>query len=85
MKVITYTIVDKLGIHAYPAGKLVKKAGEFESDIQIGKNGIMVNAKKIMGVMGLAVEQGDQISMTFQGTDEEQAAFVMESFLKENL
>jgi len=82
---INYVITDELGIHARPAGRLVKEAGGFQSNIQIGTPVKMVDAKRIMGVMGLALKQGDTLTMTFDGPDEADAAKTIEAFLKENL
>lgn len=85
MKEITYVITDELGIHARPAGRLVKEASEFQCNIQFGTPAKMVDAKRIMGVMGLALKKGDEITMTFDGPDEDRAATTIEAFLKENL
>ena len=63
MKEFTYVITDPEGIHARPAGLLVKAAAGFKSDIKIEKDGKAANAKTIFGVMGLGVKkygnQGD--------------------------
>ncbi|MDL2324160.1 HPr family phosphocarrier protein [Ruminococcaceae bacterium OttesenSCG-928-A16] len=85
MKTITYTITDELGIHARPAGQLVKNASAFASNIQVGTPAKMVDAKRIMGVMGLAVKHGQQITLTFEGPDEEAAAAALQEFLQTNL
>ncbi len=50
MKSITYTITDELGIHARPAGLLVKLAGGFQSKITISKEGKEADAKRIMAL-----------------------------------
>lgn len=85
MKEIQYVITDEQGIHARPAGRLVKEAESFECKIEIGTPAKMVNAKRIMGVMGLALKNGNALTMTFDGPDEEEAAKAMEAFLKDNL
>lgn len=85
MKEFTYTITDPDGMHARPAGMLVKKAGEFKSSIQIGKDGKFVDAKRIFGIMSLGVKSGNEITMKIEGEDEDAAATAMESFLKENM
>ncbi len=85
MKEIKYVITDELGIHARPAGQLVKLVAGFESAVQMGRPEKMVDAKRIIGVMGLAMKQGDELTMTFDGPDEEAAATQAEVFLKENL
>lgn len=85
MKEIKYTITDPLGIHARPAGLLVKEAAKFPCAVNISVGGNAVDAKRIMGVMRLAVKQGMEISMTFDGAEEDAAAQAMEAFLKANL
>ena len=70
MKTIEYTIKDALGIHARPAGLLVKEAGKFASKIMIASPKKEVDAKRIMGVMGLGVKCGDTIKLTIEGEDE---------------
>lgn len=85
MKTFLYTIKDELGIHARPAGELVKTAKGFSSEIKIGKNGKMADAKKIFGIMGLAAKQGDMVEFSFNGEDEEQAYTEIKAFMEANL
>jgi len=85
MKEIKYILTDPLGLHARPAGQLVKAAGKYKSDIQIGTPAKMVNAKRIIGVMALSMKQGHELVMTFNGEDEEEAAVFCKGFLEENL
>lgn len=85
MKEFKYVITDPEGIHARPAGEFVKTAAAFASDVKIAKDGKAVSAKKIFGVMGLAVKQGQEITVTVEGEDEEAAAAKLEEFLKANL
>ncbi|HBR96699.1 MAG TPA: HPr family phosphocarrier protein [Gammaproteobacteria bacterium] len=66
-------IINKLGLHARAAAKLVKLVSAYESHIEIGKSGQMVNAKSIMGVMMLAASRGSQMTLTAEGNDEEAA------------
>ncbi|MDR0403526.1 MAG: HPr family phosphocarrier protein [Treponema sp.] len=84
MKEYTYLIKDELGLHARPAGLLVKMAAKYKCDIQLGTPAKMVNAKRIIGVMALTLKQGQKMTMTFSGEDEEEAAAAVEAFLKEN-
>ena len=56
MKEFKYTIKDELGIHARPAGLLVKEAAAFPCKVTIEKGGKEVDAKRILGVMGLGVK-----------------------------
>ena len=85
MKSINYTITDELGIHARPAGLLVKLAGGFQSDITIVKDGKEANAKRIMALMGLSATKGSEITVKIEGPDEDDAATAVEDFLKANL
>ena len=66
-------IVNPLGMHARPAAQLVKLASQYASEITIGRNGEVVNAKSIMGVMMLAAEQGATVQLAASGTDAEAA------------
>lgn len=66
-------IINKLGLHARAAAKLVTLASSFKSDIQLALNGKQINGKSIMGVMMLAAAQGYTIDLIVSGSDEEQA------------
>ena len=85
MKEVKYIIKDELGIHARPAGLLVKKCAGFKCDIRIGRPDKMVDAKRVIGVMALGMKCGDELRLTFEGPDEEMAASEVEAFLIENL
>ena len=67
-------IVNKLGLHARAAAKLVKLASSFESSIDIQKEDQRVNSKSIMGVMMLATSCGSRVTLHVEGPDEEAAA-----------
>ncbi len=66
-------IINKLGLHARAAAKLVKLSASFESDIDIEKAGQKVNCKSIMGVMMLAASCGSQVTLYANGSDEKAA------------
>jgi len=85
MKNFTYIITDLEGIHARPAGQLVKLAAGFSSDIKIEKNGVSMDAKRIFGVMGLGAKAGQEVVITAEGSDEDDAIVAIETFMKENL
>lgn len=85
MKEFSYTITDREGIHARPAGLLVKEAGKFESAITLKKGEKSGDAKRIFAVMGLAAKKDEVITVQAEGPDEEQAITAMEEFLKANL
>ena len=84
MQEIKYRIDDDMGLHARPAGLLVKLAAKYKSDIQLGTPAKMVNAKRIIGVMALTLKQGNEMTMTFNGEDEEEAVSAVKAFLEEN-
>lgn len=86
MKEIRYVIKDEMGIHARPAGELVKVASQFsECQITIKKDTKTADAKRIMGIMGLGVKAGQEIIVTAEGEKEEEAIVAVEKFLQENL
>ena len=58
MREFKYVVTDPEGIHARPAGELVKAVKAFSSDIKIAKGGKAMNCKAIFGIMGLAVKKG---------------------------
>lgn len=85
MKEITYVITDELGLHARPAGMLVKEAAKFKSSIKLSGGTKEVDAKRIMAVMSSGVKCGTEITLKIDGEDEEAAAAALETFLKDNL
>lgn len=85
MQEFKYTVTDAEGLHARPAGLLVKKAAGYQSEVKLEKDGKAVDAKRIFSVMGLAVKQGEQVTITVEGADEETAVAELEEFFKENL
>ncbi len=67
------TIINKLGLHARAAAKFVTTASQFDADIQVARNGRIVNGKSIMGLMMLAAAKGTDIVVHLNGEDEQQA------------
>ena len=65
------TIINKLGLHARAASKLVNCASQFESEVYIVRKDNRVNAKSIMGVMMLAASKGVELGLEIEGSDEE--------------
>lgn len=74
-------IINKLGLHARAAAKLVTLAQTFVADIKIARNGQMVNGKSIMGVMMLAAARGSIIELLIDGEDEAQAMAHLEELI----
>lgn len=85
MKQFDYTITDPQGIHARPAGLLVKEAKKFSSAMSMTKDGKKANLKTLFAIMGLAVKAGNTVTVTVEGDDEAEAATAMETFFKANL
>lgn len=85
MKSFEYTITDPVGIHARPAGTLAKEAKKYDSVIKITKDGKSAEIKKLMALMALGIKQGETVTVTVEGGDEEAVAASMEAFFKENL
>ncbi|MBQ7908592.1 MAG: HPr family phosphocarrier protein [Elusimicrobiaceae bacterium] len=85
MKEFSYVIQDKDGIHARPAGVLVKIANGFKSQIAISKGEKKGDLKRIFSVMALGAKQRDTVTVRIEGEDEEQAAVALEEALKNNL
>lgn len=85
MKEFKYMITDEQGIHARPAGLLVKEAASFPCTVTIEKDGKSVDAKRIFGVMGLGAKCGQEIVLKAEGEQEEEAIEALKKFLDENL
>ena len=64
------TIINKLGLHARAAAKLIGTASSFACDIRIDKGGREVDAKSIMAVMMLAASKGTELKIITNGEDE---------------
>lgn len=85
MKSFNYTITDPVGIHARPAGVLVKEAKKYASAVSIVKGDKKADAKKLMVLMGLGVKCGEEVIVEVEGADEDTAVTALETFFKENL
>lgn len=75
------TIINKLGLHARAAAKLVALASNYQSEIAIEKEGKTINGKSIMGVMMLAASQNSIITITITGNDEDMAMRSIENLI----
>ena len=85
MKTFNYVITDEQGVHARPAGILVKEAKKYASKITISAGGKNAEATKLMAIMSMGVKKGHTVTVTVEGEDEEAAAAAMEEFFKTNL
>ncbi len=85
MQKFSYVIKDEVGIHARPAGLLVKEAKKYESTVQIVKDSKSAVATKLMAVMGLGVKCGDTVEVVVEGADEAAAFEGIKTFFESNL
>ncbi len=85
MKEFKHVINDPLGLHARPAGMLVKAVAGYASTVTITAPTGKADAKRLMAVMRLAAKQGMELTVTVDGADEEKAAAELQSFLAANL
>ena len=65
----TFTIRNRLGLHARAAALVVKTANKFASEVTIEKDGLEVNGKSIMGILMLAASKGTKITLKVEGRD----------------
>ena len=79
----TLIIVNKLGLHARAAAKLVKLASNYESNIHVKRQQREVNGKSIMGVMLLAAAKGTEIELSIEGADEAIAMTQLSNLIKD--
>ena len=85
MQQFSYVITDEIGIHARPAGMLVKEAKNFKSKITLNGKEKTADATKLMAVMSMGIKCGDTVEVSIEGEDEAAAAAAIETFFKENL
>ena len=85
MKEFKHVINDPMGMHARPAGMLVKAVAGYASKITITAPTGTADAKRLMGLMRLAAKQGMELTISIEGPDEEKAAAELQAFLAANL
>ncbi|MBW6511822.1 MAG: HPr family phosphocarrier protein [Desulfuromonadaceae bacterium] len=69
----TFTIVNRLGLHARAAAQFVQTANRFTANVHVEKEGEEVNGKSIMGILMLAAPKGSSIKITVSGDDADEA------------
>jgi phosphocarrier protein HPr len=77
MEIQTFTIRNRLGLHARAAALLVKTANRFASEITLEKDGLEVNGKSIMGILMLAASKGSRVTLKVDGKDSVEAMQTM--------
>lgn len=85
MKSFSYTVKDELGIHARPAGMLVKEVKNFQSKVTLEKDGKSVDASRLMAVMGMGVKKDQTVTVMVEGDDEDAACDAIKAFFETNL
>ncbi len=85
MTTFSYVIQDEQGIHARPAGLLVKEMQKFSSTIKFEKGEKKADGKKLFAIMGMAAKKGDELVVTIEGDDENEALEAVKEFLTNNL
>ncbi len=76
-------IVNRLGLHARAAAKLVHRASEFDSRVTLVKDGEEVDAKSILGILILAAAQGSRVTVRTDGPDEQEAMAAVTGLISE--
>ena len=85
MKTFEYTLKAENGLHARPAGLLVTHAKNSPCRILIRCKGKEADAKRLISVMGLGAKQGDVLSFTLEGVQEEESLKQLQAFCREQL
>ena len=85
MKEFSDTVQDHMGIHARPAGQIVKLAKGLSSRIVISKGEKSADARRLIALMGLNVLQGETVSVSVEGEREDEDFQTMQRFFEENL
>ena len=85
LKEFKHVIADPLGMHARPAGMLVKAVAGYASKVTVTAPTGSADAKRLMALMRLAAKQGMELTITVDGADEEKAATELQAFLAANL
>ena len=85
MREFSYTIRDESGIHARPAGMLVRCVKELGLSVTLWKDGKSADASRLFAVMGLGIKCGDTVRVTLEGAGEDAAVQSLEAFFREHL
>lgn len=66
-------LTNKMGLHARPSTQIATTAGRFASDVQITKDGLVVDAKSVLELLMLAAECGSELAISAVGDDAQDA------------
>lgn len=84
MPELILTIKNKVGLHARPASLFVREAVKFQSNITVLHGEKQANAKSILNVLALGVNQGAQITLRAEGPDAELALQALQTLIETN-
>lgn len=80
-----YVVTDPVGIHARPAGQLVKEIKGYDSTVTLtNEAGKVADGKKLMQIMGLGIKQGQTVIVDVEGGDAEGNAAKLQAFFEAN-
>jgi phosphocarrier protein len=80
-----YTITDELGIHARPAGILIREVKKHDSRVVFSHGEKRAAGDKLFELMKLSVKPGNRLGVTIEGADEQEAAAAIKETLETNL
>lgn len=81
----TFVVNDEMGLHARPAGLLVKEAAKCSSKVTLKKGEKTGDAKRIFNIMGLSIKGGEEVEVMVEGEKEQEEATALEAFVAENI
>lgn len=81
----TFVVKDEMGLHARPAGLLVKEAAKCSGKVTIRKGEKSGDAKRIFNIMGLSVKGGEEVEIAVEGENEQEEAEALKAFVEENI
>lgn len=81
----TFVVKDEMGLHARPAGLLVKEAAKCSSKVTLKKGDKTGDAKRIFNIMGLSIKGGEEVEVLVEGEKEQEEAAALEAFVAENI
>ncbi|WP_297979643.1 HPr family phosphocarrier protein [uncultured Methanobrevibacter sp.] len=85
MKEFSYTIKDKDGLHARPAGLIVRRLKEFQSSVTLTCDDRSCDMKALIKLMSLAIKQGETVTITIDGKDEDECFEAIKAEMEERL
>ena len=85
MKEFMYTVKEALGLHARPAGLLVKCVKPMGSKVTIAKDDKVADGTRLMAIMAMGVKQGETVKITVEGATEDEDVVTVKKFFEDNL